>query len=143
MLFSLVTPCLRHCCCCSLFTLSGSLQVGTGTGQAGRGTLCLSPSLPNPCLAPISPEFCGCALHDGAACLPCWLVRSGGLALLFFPMVFKNLYVFGFIRILFVCLLPTLHCIASSTVVQVHLLMLICAGSEDVPRLKLICPGPL
>lgn len=26
VVFSLVTPCLRHCCCCSLFTLSGSLQ---------------------------------------------------------------------------------------------------------------------
>jgi len=26
VLLSLLTPCLRHCCCCSVFTFSGSLQ---------------------------------------------------------------------------------------------------------------------
>ena len=27
VLLSILTPCFRHCCCCSVFTFSGSLQV--------------------------------------------------------------------------------------------------------------------
>ena len=29
VLLSILTPCFRHCCCCSVFTFSGSLQVFT------------------------------------------------------------------------------------------------------------------
>ena len=33
VLLSILTPCFRHCCCCSVFTFSGSLQVYSPTGN--------------------------------------------------------------------------------------------------------------